>query len=152
MDAKRSQIEALNAADLSLEEYRWIRDQAYRAIGVAYVDLDIAKIVDEAKRGVTSQEAGRLLGASNPRGRSRTELGSRSSNSSSSRMWRSPHSGSEHRRPRPPGVRDICDDRSRALCDGYSPFHSIGYSRTADRRERFRLAARDREQIPDVTS
>ena len=55
MDAKRSQIEALNAADLSLEEYRWIRDQAYRAIGVAYVDLDIAKIVDEAKRGVTSQ-------------------------------------------------------------------------------------------------
>ena len=68
MDAKRSQIEALNAADLSLEEYRWIRDQAYRAIGVAYVDLDIAKIVDEAKRGVTSQEAGRLLGAVEPAG------------------------------------------------------------------------------------
>ena len=62
MDAKRSQIEALNAADLSLEEYRWIRDQAYRAIGVAYVDLDIAKIVDEAKRGVTSQEAGTTAG------------------------------------------------------------------------------------------
>ena len=68
MDAKRSQIEALNAAELSLEEYRWIRDQAYRAIGVAYVDLDIAKIVDEAKRGVTSQEAGRLLGAVEPAG------------------------------------------------------------------------------------
>ena len=68
MDAKRSQIEALNAAELSLEEYRWIRDQAYRAIGVAYVDLDIAKIVDEAKRGVTSQESGRLRGAVEPAG------------------------------------------------------------------------------------
>ena len=68
MDAKRSQIEALNAAELSLEEYRWIRDQAYRAIGVAYVDLDIAKIIDEAKRGVTSQEPGRLRGALEPAG------------------------------------------------------------------------------------
>ena len=68
MDAKRSQIEALNAVELSLEEYRWIRDQAYRAIGVAYVDLDIAKIIDEAKRGVTSQEPGRLRGALEPAG------------------------------------------------------------------------------------
>src|SRR5918993_1442858 len=31
MDAKRGQIEALNTAGLSLEEYRWIREQAYRA-------------------------------------------------------------------------------------------------------------------------
>ena len=68
MDAKRSQIEALNAAELSLEEYRWIRDQAYRAIGVAYVDLDIGKIVDDAKRGITSQEPGQLRGALEPGG------------------------------------------------------------------------------------
>ena len=69
VDGREAQPDqALNAADLSLEEYRWIRDQAYRAIGVAYVDLDIAKIVDEAKRGVTSQEAGRLLGAVEPVG------------------------------------------------------------------------------------
>ena len=68
MEAKRTQIDALNAAELSLEEYRWIREQAYRALGMAYVDLDIAKIVDDAKRGVTSQEPGRLRGAVEPSG------------------------------------------------------------------------------------
>jgi hypothetical protein len=68
MDAKRSQIEALNAAELSLEEYRWIREQAYRALGMPYVDFDIGRIVDEAKRGVTSPEPGRLRGAIGPAG------------------------------------------------------------------------------------
>lgn len=68
MDAKRSQIDALNAAELSLEEYRWIRDQAYRALGLAYVDLDIARIVDDAKRGAASTEPGRLRGAVEPSG------------------------------------------------------------------------------------
>jgi hypothetical protein len=68
MEAKRSQIEALNAAELSLEEYRWIREQAYRALGMAYVDLDIARFVDDAKRGVTSSEPGRLRGAIEPSG------------------------------------------------------------------------------------
>ena len=32
--AKRSQVDALNEAGLSLHEYRWIREQAYRALGV----------------------------------------------------------------------------------------------------------------------
>lgn len=68
MDAKRSQVEALNAAGLSLEEYRWIRSQSYRALGMAYVDLDIGKLVDEAKRGITSESAGRLSGAVSPEG------------------------------------------------------------------------------------
>jgi hypothetical protein len=62
LDAKRSQVEALNDAGLSLDEYRWIRHQAYRALGQPFVDLDIARIVDEAKRGVSSQ-AGELKGA-----------------------------------------------------------------------------------------
>lgn len=68
MEAKRSQIEALNSVELSLEEYRWIREQAYRALGVAYVDFDIGKIVDEARRGVTSEEPGRLRGSIGPAG------------------------------------------------------------------------------------
>ena len=67
MDAKRSQVEALNNANLSLDEYRWIRHQAYRALGQPFMDLDIAKIVDDAKRGVTSQ-AGELRGAIGPDG------------------------------------------------------------------------------------
>ena len=67
LDAKRGQIEALNAAGLSLDEYRWIRDQAYRALGQPFVDLDIAKIVDEARRGIT-QTAGELRGSMGPSG------------------------------------------------------------------------------------
>jgi hypothetical protein len=68
LDAKRGQIEALNAVGLSLEEYRWIRNQAYRALGMAFVDLDLAKIVDDARRGVSSQEHGRLSGSVEPSG------------------------------------------------------------------------------------
>ncbi len=33
IDAKRAQVEALNAQDFSLPEYTWVRDQVYRAIG-----------------------------------------------------------------------------------------------------------------------
>ncbi len=68
MEAKRVQIESLNATGLSLEEYRWVREQAYRAAGMAYVDLDVGRIVDEARRGVTSPEPGRLRGAIEPAG------------------------------------------------------------------------------------
>ena len=68
LDAKRGQIEALNTAGLSLDEYRWIRNQAYRALGMAFVDLDLAKIVDDARRGVTSQDPGRLSGSVEPTG------------------------------------------------------------------------------------
>ena len=68
MDAKRAQVDALNKAGLSLAEYRWIRDQAYSALGVAYVDLDVGKLVDDARRGVTSNAPGDLRGAVEPTG------------------------------------------------------------------------------------
>ena len=48
-------MEALNTAQLSLEEYRWIREQAYRALGQAFVDLDIGKLVEDVKRGVSPE-------------------------------------------------------------------------------------------------
>lgn len=67
MEAKRNQVEALNAADLSLDEYRWIRDQAYRALGRPYMDFDISKFVEDAKRGVSSQGA-EIRGAVEPAG------------------------------------------------------------------------------------
>ena len=64
IDAKRAQVEALNAVDLSLAEYRWIRDQAYQAIGAAFVDLDVAKLVDDVRRGATASDpVGQLKGA-----------------------------------------------------------------------------------------
>lgn len=69
VDAKRVQIEALNATGLSLEEYRWIKDQAYRALGQPFADLDIGKFVEEMKSGGdTSETIGELKGSMGPAG------------------------------------------------------------------------------------
>lgn len=51
MDAKRAQVDALNRAGLSLEEYRWTRSQAYGALGMPLMDLDIAGIIADVKQG-----------------------------------------------------------------------------------------------------
>ncbi len=67
MDAKRAQVEALNATNLSLDEYRWIRDQAYRALGQPFVDMDLSKIMENAKSGVQSG-IGELRGSLGPEG------------------------------------------------------------------------------------
>lgn len=67
VDGKRAQVDALNDAGFSIEEYRWIRDQVYRAIGVPFADLDVEKIVNAAKSG-TAIEAGQLRGAIGPSG------------------------------------------------------------------------------------
>lgn len=64
IDAKRGQVEALNEVKLSLEEYRWIREQAYRAVGIPYVDFDIGEIASDIRRGVTTpNERGQLRGS-----------------------------------------------------------------------------------------
>lgn len=68
MTAKRSQVDALNDAGLSLEEYRWIRDQAYRALGVPYMDLDVGKVVEEIRGGAKAVEPGQIRGAVGPVG------------------------------------------------------------------------------------
>lgn len=68
MAAKRSQVDALNDVGLSLEEYRWIRDQAYRALGVAYMDFDVSKLVDQITRGSTYAEPGQIRGSVGPSG------------------------------------------------------------------------------------
>ncbi|HWB29797.1 MAG TPA: hypothetical protein VG736_04780 [Vicinamibacterales bacterium] len=54
LDAKRWQVEALNAQHLSLAEYRWIRKQAYSALGLPVMDFDLARIVEDVKAGRTS--------------------------------------------------------------------------------------------------
>jgi hypothetical protein len=67
MEAKRTQVQALNSFGLSLEEYRWIRHQAYRAVGEPFLDLDIGRIVEDLERGVRSQ-AVQVRGAIGPAG------------------------------------------------------------------------------------
>jgi hypothetical protein len=68
LDAKRTQVEALNDVQLSLDEYRWIRHQAYRALGVPYMDLDVSKIIDAAERGASSVDPSQLRGSIGPAG------------------------------------------------------------------------------------
>jgi hypothetical protein len=75
VDAKRTQVEALNEAGLSLEEYRWIREQAYRALGLPYVDLDVGKFADAVKSGNSNRsfsgnrnDPGTLRGSIGPSG------------------------------------------------------------------------------------
>jgi hypothetical protein len=51
MDGKRAQVEALNRAGLSLDEYRWIRSRAYGALGMSLLDVDVARIIEDVKAG-----------------------------------------------------------------------------------------------------
>jgi hypothetical protein len=51
MDGKRAQVEALNRADLSLEEYRWTRSRAYAALGVPLMEVDVSRIIEDVKAG-----------------------------------------------------------------------------------------------------
>ena len=48
---KRAQVDALNDKNLSLSEYRWIQQQAYGALGMPFVDMDISKMIEEAQSG-----------------------------------------------------------------------------------------------------
>ena len=68
LDAKRRQVEALNEVNLSLAEYRWIRDQTYKALGIPYVDFDIGKIAEDIRSGQTTNDAGQLRGSVGPAG------------------------------------------------------------------------------------
>jgi hypothetical protein len=68
IDAKRAQVDALNDVGFSLDEYRWIREQSYRALGMAYVDFDLGKLAENVNRGYGVDPPGRLLGAVEPAG------------------------------------------------------------------------------------
>ncbi|MBS3747799.1 MAG: hypothetical protein KGY53_12800 [Wenzhouxiangellaceae bacterium] len=48
IDAKRAQVEAINAQDFSLSEYNWVREQVYRAIGES---VAVAAISNGAEGG-----------------------------------------------------------------------------------------------------
>jgi hypothetical protein len=74
MDGKRAQVDALNRAGLSLDEYRWIRSQAYGALGMSLLEVDVSRIIDDVKAGrqpVTP--ASRRPASASPALRSRVE-------------------------------------------------------------------------------
>jgi hypothetical protein len=51
VDGRRAQVEALNRAGLSLEEYRWTRARVYAALDVPLLPVDITGIVADVKEG-----------------------------------------------------------------------------------------------------
>ena len=63
MDGKRAQIEALNQANLSLDEYRWVRGRAYAAIGLPVMDIDVGKLVTDFRTGGNAEDAIKYEGA-----------------------------------------------------------------------------------------
>jgi hypothetical protein len=69
LDAKKAQVDALNAEAFSLEEYRWVRIEAYTALGVPMIDLDVARMIDDVGHGRPPEEPRRVipLGPSGPR-------------------------------------------------------------------------------------
>ena len=65
--AKRAQVEALNDAGLSLDEYRWIRTQAYAALGIPVGEFDVSKVIDDLREGRQPQQPGGVVvGPSGP--------------------------------------------------------------------------------------
>jgi hypothetical protein len=55
VDAKRTQVNALNQAGFSLDEYRWVRSQVYAALGVPLMELDVSRIIAEVQNGRTPE-------------------------------------------------------------------------------------------------
>jgi hypothetical protein len=51
VDGKRAQVEALNRAGVSLQEYRWTRSRVYAALDVPLLAIDIPGIIAGVKEG-----------------------------------------------------------------------------------------------------
>ncbi|HXI20667.1 MAG TPA: hypothetical protein VNH46_06260 [Gemmatimonadales bacterium] len=66
VDAKRAQADALNQAGLSLDEYHWIRTQAYAALGVPGMDRDLGQIMTEIQEGKTPAPPTMPVGPTGP--------------------------------------------------------------------------------------
>jgi hypothetical protein len=63
IEAKRTQVDALNEVGLSLQEYRWIRSAAYGALDIPFVDVDMGRIADQVKSGGTPNSYALVGGA-----------------------------------------------------------------------------------------
>ncbi len=54
--AKHAQVDALNEAGLSLDEYRWIRSASYAALDIPFIYLDFSKLADQVKNASSGQQ------------------------------------------------------------------------------------------------
>ena len=66
VDGKRAQVEALNRAGLSFEEYRWTRSRVYAALDVPFMELDVPGIIAEVKEGRQAATPASTMGEVRP--------------------------------------------------------------------------------------
>lgn len=66
VEGKRAQVDALNRAGLSLEEYRWTRSRVYAALGVPLPEMDISGVVAALKEGRPPSTSTRPVADSRP--------------------------------------------------------------------------------------
>jgi hypothetical protein len=59
MEAKRRQVAALNETGFSLDEYRWVRDRAYAALDIPFVDVDVSRLIEGIDSGRPPEEVTR---------------------------------------------------------------------------------------------
>ncbi len=50
-EARRTQVDALNAQNFSEEEYRWVRLRVFEAAGVSVTGVDLNELVEQVKQG-----------------------------------------------------------------------------------------------------
>lgn len=50
-EAKRAQVDALNAQGFSLDEYAWVRSQFYEAAGITLTGVDFAELAGKLRTG-----------------------------------------------------------------------------------------------------
>jgi hypothetical protein len=62
LNAKRAQVDALNEAGLSVDEYRWIRSSAYSALDIPFMDVDFGRIADQVKNAGGQVNSAVLVG------------------------------------------------------------------------------------------
>lgn len=62
LDVKKIHVDALNQQNMSMAEYRWLRDQVYAAAGVPFSSFHLAAIVEAAKSGDTAKINDALAG------------------------------------------------------------------------------------------
>jgi hypothetical protein len=69
LDAKRLQVESLNAQGFSLEEYRWVRSQVYGALELGLPRLDPQKLLSQIASGDFNPQTALEAPPSNPANR-----------------------------------------------------------------------------------
>src|SRR5690606_36571843 len=65
-DARRAQVDALNAQRFSQDEYRWVRARIFEAAGLSVTGVDLSELVDKVKQGDFQLPSGEAVSLDRP--------------------------------------------------------------------------------------